>query len=221
MTPSPDTMTCYDIHTHHPVADTADCVAILNIIIGRDEKMPVHNQWHSVSIHPWYINNDKDLNKQLTRLEQAAGHPGVVAIGEAGLDHMADTPPALQEAAFTRQAALAEQLGKPLIIHCVKAWDKLIQNKRTIRPHVPWVIHGFRGNRLLAEQLLRQDFFLSFGEHFNPQSVQAAWPDKLFAETDESHIGIRAVYTQMATALNISPETFATTLESNVHGVFL
>ena len=220
-TPSLEAMTCYDIHTHHPAADTPDCLAILNIIIGRDEETPASNQWHSVGIHPWYIYNGIDLDRQLTRVEQAAKHPGVVAIGEAGLDHMADTPPALQEETFIRQAALAEQLGKPLIIHCVKAWDELIQNKKTIRPHVPWVIHGFRGNGLLAEQLLRQDFFLSFGEHFNPQALQAAWPGKLFAETDESPIGIRAVYAQLAMALNQSPEAFATTLESNVHGVFL
>ena len=214
-------MTCYDIHTHHPISTTQDCVAILNIIVGRDEENPIPGQWCSVGVHPWYIHNGKAMDRQLISLEQAAKHHRVVAIGEAGLDRLASIPPTLQEEAFTRQAALAEQLGKPLIIHCVKAWDELIRHKKTIRPHVPWVIHGFRGNRLLAEQLLRQDFFLSFGEHFNPQALQAAWPDKLFAETDESSIGIRAVYRQLATALNQSPEAFATTLESNVHGVFL
>ena len=114
---------------------------------------------------------------------------------------------------------MAEECAKPLIIHCVKAWQEIIAAKKRIRPHVPWIIHGFRGNGELAVQLVNQGFYLSFGEYFNVEALQAVWPDRLLVETDDKQIDIRLVYTKLAEALSVDMELFTHQIEENIIGV--
>lgn len=210
-------MIYYDIHTHQPAVDPED-VAIVNRIIGKDqEEISFPGQWCSVGIHPWYINN---VQEQLSRLESVALSPSVVAIGEAGLDKLTETSLKIQQEVFLEQAALAERVGKPLVIHCVKAWSELVAARKSVKPHIPWVIHGFRGNAELALQLTRQGFYLSFGEYFNLQALQVARDGCLFAETDEKGGDIHSVYRRIASSLQISLEELAAILEKNVQNVF-
>ena len=70
---------------------------------------------------------------------------------------------------------------------------------------MPWIIHGFRGNAILATQLLSAELYLSFGLHYNVEALKAAW-DKghLFTETDNADIDIREVCSSIADNLNIS-----------------
>ena len=85
-------------------------------------------------------------------LEELVRHPQVLAVGEAGLDKLADAPMDLQVEVFRCQACLAEEVGKPLVIHLVKAVDELLKVKRDLRPSNPWIIHGFRGKAALVEE---------------------------------------------------------------------
>lgn len=214
-------MTYYNIHTHHPAPDPAGSVEIVNRIIGKEADGAAFSEgWYSVGIHPWYISDGDALRRQFDCLESAATHPRVVAIGEAGIDRVTGASPSVQSEVFARQAALAEKTGKPLIIHCVKAWEELLRQKKEVRPHVPWVVHGFRGNGQLAEQLLRQGFYLSFGVHFNRQALHAAWQGRMSLETDDTEVSVCSLYESAATALGVSLEAFATALEKNVRDVF-
>lgn len=146
--------------------------------------------------------------------------PAVVALGEAGLDKQINTPVSLQIELFTEQVKLSEEFKKPLIIHCVKAWDELLAVKKENNPEMIWVIHGFRGNGILAKQLIRKGFRLSFGPKFNPEALRVAWPDYLLAETDEATISIEEVYINIAQTLNIPIDLLALTLRKNVKEVF-
>ena len=172
--------------------------------------------FHSVGIHPWYI---YDVEEQLTDLKRQAMLPGVVAIGETGLDKLVEASLECQQEIFKVSAAFAENLGIFLIIHCVKAWDELIALKKELKPRMPWVIHGFRGNAVLARQLIRQGFYLSFGEHFHPEAVHEAWPGYLFAETDDREIDIRTVYRNLSASLNLRLEQFAGQIAENVRDI--
>ena len=145
--------------------------------------------------------------------------PNVVAIGETGLDKGAEAPLDCQREIFRASASLAENAGVFLIIHCVKAWDELIASKKELKPRVPWIIHGFRGNATLAGQLIRQGFYLSFGEYFNPGAVREAWPGRLFAETDDREIDIRTVYRNLSVSLNLRLEQFAGQIAENVRDI--
>ncbi len=211
-------MLFYDIHTHQPSIHAED-KSIINRIIGKEEAISYPpEQWLSVGVHPWYIYNN--VKEQLSELESMLQSPSVLAIGEAGLDKTTDTPLPLQQAIFTEQAAMAEHYGKPLIIHCVKAWSELIANKRAIHPRMPWIIHGFRGNGELAKQLIQQGFYLSFSASFNPQAVHVAYPERLLIETDDKAIDIRTVYQNIAEIVAISLDELTDTVEKSVQNVF-
>lgn len=137
-----------------------------------------------------------------------ATQPAVVAIGETGLDKITAGSPETfkrQQELFTQHIRLSEETGKPLIIHCVKAWDELLHIRKATHPAVPWIIHGFRGKELLATQLLDAGLYLSFGSFYNPEALKAAWKrHHLLIETDDKQTNIREVYQQIASELKIT-----------------
>lgn len=213
--PVPEKMRFYNIHTHHPAEDPS-VIEIVNEII-KEQPNKLETPYRSYGIHPWYINN---VEQQMEQLQQLVSLPETVAIGEAGLDKLAETDFVVQQKVFKAQAVLAESVQKPLIIHCVKAWPELLAMKKEIKPSVPWIIHGFRGKPELAEQLIEQGFYLSFGAQFNPAALQQAWPEHLLAETDETETPIQQVYQQMADSLALPLEVVASKLAENTTSVF-
>ena len=206
-------MVYYDIHTHRLPVHPED-VAVVNRIVPVPDTGT--GRYRSVGIHPWHIYS---VEEQLAELERQAAFPNVVAIGETGLDKGAEAPMDRQQEIFKASVSLAENAGIFLIIHCVKAWDELIALKKGLKPRVPWIIHGFRGNATLAGQLIRQGFYLSFGERFNPDAVREAWPGRLFAETDDREIDIRTVYRNLSASLDLPLEQFATQIARNAHDI--
>ncbi|KKB57597.1 TatD family hydrolase [Parabacteroides gordonii] len=209
-------MIYYDIHTHQPSVHPED-IAIVNTIIREECDLSMPAQWCSAGIHPWYIYN---VDKQISCLESVASSSAIVAIGEAGLDKLVKTPLDIQKNVFLRQAVLAEKLKKPLIIHCVKAWGELIAVRKIVKPHIPWIIHGFRGNGELAQQLILQGFYLSFGEHFQISSLRRAWPERLLIETDESSCSIQDIYQRLASGLQISVNELGNQVNQTVGRLF-
>ncbi len=165
---------------------------------------------YSAGVHPWYVDD-----RQWEVLKKRVLHPRIVLVGEAGLDRLALTPSGIQEDFFIRQIELSEETGKPLIIHCVKAWDELLRIRRIIRPVMPWIIHGFRGKKQLAEQLLGAGLYLSFGVRYNPEALHSAWEaGRFLLETDESPVLIHTLYRQVAEELQITDALLGQTIES-------
>lgn len=158
----------------------------------------------SVGLHPWHVGTDWE--EQLRMLGEVAGKKRVMLIGETGLDKLCKTDFALQQTIFLRQIELAEEVQKPLIIHCVKAWPELIAIRKKVLPSVPWVIHGFRGKPELASQLLELGLYLSFGEKFNVDSLRITPLEKLCTETDESKLSIEDICFRIAEVKGISVE---------------
>ena len=125
----------FDIHTHHMGGDGFR-------IVNRppDDFMPCQEQWYSVGVHPWALQQGEVRQETWEKLREAAVHPQVLAVGEAGLDRLVQVPMKLQEAVFARQAELAGEAGKPLIVHLVRAVDELLRLKKALKPGVPWII---------------------------------------------------------------------------------
>jgi TatD DNase family protein len=185
-----------DIHTHKSVK--AGSLAIRNLtfeeagaILGSAEK-----GYFSVGIHPWYI--DEFSNEKMYLLEEWVADVRVLAIGECGLDKNSRVSLENQIAFFKMQIYLSEQLQKPLIIHCVGCFNELFELKKKLQPQQLWVIHGFRGKPELAKQAIQIGCALSYGAHFNLQSVGVTPLDKLFVETDESLFSIDEIYSKIA-----------------------
>ena len=116
-----------DIHTHHKEGIPGE--NILNVEPGLFG--PAEGCYYSIGIHPWKVLETEP--EDWKRLEDAAGHPSVLAIGEAGLDKLASADILLQKEVLIRQILLSESVGKPLVIHCVKAFNELIELKKRNR----------------------------------------------------------------------------------------
>ena len=121
----------------------------------------------------------------------------------------------LQRELFRAHALLAEREQKPLIIHCVKAFDDILAMRKEITPGQAWIIHGFRGKPQLAEQLTKAGMFLSLGEHFNTESAKTIPAGRLFIESDESTLTIGEIYSRIASARGTCIDELAAQTYSN------
>ncbi|MBP1612850.1 MAG: TatD-related DNase [Bacteroidetes bacterium] len=208
-------MQLLDIHTHHlPLRPEQ---AILNY---SSEMLSVEFLTYcSVGIHPWHLTTD-NFQEKWDWLVLATHYPNVLAIGEAGLDKAIDVPFDLQMDAFKRQIELSEVMELPLIIHCVRAANEIVELKKKVQPHMPWIIHGFRGKKEQALQYIRHGIFLSFGEKYQEEALRAVPVDRLFLETDESAIEINLLYEQAATTRSLSVESLTMQIQQNINEVF-
>ena len=206
-----------DIHTHR--RPQVPGTAIVNCF--PESFVPQTEGWYSVGIHPWYIASfAASLNDSKARFEELLDHPQELAVGEAGLDKLAEAPLTLQIEVFEYQARLAEEANKPLIIHLVKAVDELLKLKQKIQPVKPWIIHGFRGKAALAEEYLRHGFYLSFGEKYQEEALCIMPSERLFIETDESTVSVDTLYERAAILRKTPLEELRRTIRKNVSEIF-
>lgn len=206
-----------DIHTHRPFLSKAD-IAVCQTPSPTDrlsDEDTAGAVFVSCGIHPWDVSPDgweqqlQTLRADIAACKQRGQH--VAAIGECGLDTMRGPAPDTQQQCFEAQLRIAAEMRLPVIIHIVKAFDRLMAVKdlmdRSGATPPAWIIHGFRGKPQQALQLMRHGFDLSFGPHFNPDSLREAWfQRRMWLETDDSGLPIQEVYLRAATALSLSPE---------------
>ncbi|MFI5272058.1 MAG: TatD family hydrolase [Ktedonobacterales bacterium] len=128
--------------------------------------------------------------------EQLARAPGVVAIGEIGLDFYRDLSPRdLQRAALVAQLDLARALDLPIILHNRESHAEMIAMLRAHGQGLRGVFHCFTGDQQMARDALDLGFYLSFaGPVTFPKNVElaevAAWAplDRLLVETDSPYL---------------------------------
>lgn len=198
-----------DIHTH-TVKQSKDITAIQslsvteNIFLAMPKIKPI-----SLGIHPWY-GNLPELQTHMKYLEVLAKQQNVKLIGECGLDKLRGVTLNEQLEILRQQVQLAAQLNKPLILHCVKAFDELIALKKQLEPSVPMIIHGFDKKPELALQLIHNGFLLSFGsgliKHPSTALTFQQTNDMFFLETDDSNLSIEEIYQKAAELKKISIE---------------
>lgn len=184
-----------DIHTHND-SKIKGVTSILNI--SPEDTAPEHT-FFSKSIHPWHIDKES-IEKQFIWLQEDVQNPLYLAIGECGLDKKSKTDFELQQKVFEKQLIIADRLSKPVIIHCVGAFQELIALKKKLQIEIPLIIHGFSKGLQLAKDLIRHGFFLAFGTKIirseNLQHVLSnVSKDFLLLETDHHPlITIQEVY---------------------------
>ena len=199
-----------DFHTHRLDARGA--------LISVDPRQfdPQAGRWYSVGYHPW---NDVDrlMPNDWALLEQCARHPQVLAIGETGMDTLRGCDIDIQAAAFLRHLQLAHTVGKPVVAHCVRTAQRLLDVRRQAGlTAVPLAIHGMRSNQRVARLLLDGGCYLSYGPRFNPDALAATPLDRLLIETDDNPTPIDEVATLVAQALHLSPQQVKDTAIANL-----
>lgn len=197
-------MTICDIHTHRLAS---------NAIVAVEPGTELCDGYiYSMGVHPWHIRETSDTDI----LERLCTDPRVVAIGECGLDRMIDAPLDVQERVFARHIEISETLGKPMIIHCVRAFDRLLAMHCNAAPRQPWIIHGFRQKPEFAAQLLEKGICLSLGPRFNAATAQIIPDDMLFIETDDDpHATIEDVARAVGDARNTTERQIFDITEKN------
>lgn len=180
-----------DFHTHNLSAPAA--TAIINVprewLLCPDAAAFRTGCLYSVGIHPWWTADVEELDVLKAGAERFLGREDVVTVGECGIDRLRGANLEIQEDVFRWHIALAAApvRPRPLVIHCVRAYDVLLRlRKQTLSLAASlWVIHGFRGRPALARQLLDAGFSLSFGRHYNAESYELTPPYRRFRETDD------------------------------------
>jgi TatD DNase family protein len=209
-----------NLHTHQ-FTDRHDIFEVVN---QYPHEFDVAIPHYSIGIHPWYIVEDR-LSEDLAILESKLEFENCLAVGECGLDKRIEVPLTLQTQVFEKQLLLAEQYKKPVILHCVAAFQEVIEIKNALKITVPMIVHGFSKNQETAKQLLDNGFYVSFGKYLlrNPElaSVFKSVPnDRFFLETDTVEESIRDLYKLAAQYKNIEIEILKDTLHENFNSVF-
>lgn len=210
----------YNVHTHHHPEDK-DMVYIENRYKNFDTD--ITGQKVSMGLHPWYLEAEK-LEQQFAGLENNSLKPGVLAIGECGLDKLTATDWNLQLNAFRRQIILADQLGKPLIIHCVKAFSEVLAELKQVK--VPVIFHGINNKSSVVQPVIDGGHYLSFGKSllsYNEiilDTFRITPLEQVFLETDDTDIDIREIYKSAAKIKNITEKEIVLQLEKNFLNVF-
>jgi TatD DNase family protein len=220
--PQPDDY--IDMHTHG--GKPAAGVFIIECLMAHEEKLPedVSGVAYTYGIHPWFLNEDNH-KKFIGSVEKAAGLPNMIAIGEAGFDKLRGPSPDLQRKVFEEQVAIAEAHRKPVIIHCVRAWDELLASRKKLKPETPWMVHGFRGNAELAKQLLSKGMYLSFWFDFvlrkeSSDLLKQLPKGMIFLETDGADVDIRTIYEKVAIDLDRSVDDLKGIIHKNFNDFF-
>lgn len=131
-----------------------DWQAALDVCAGRE------NLRCAVGVHPNYCHEVDPA--ELPRLREIQGDPRVVALGEMGLDyHYNFADRARQRMFFETQLALADELRRPVVIHCREAVDDTLAVLSEF-PNVPAVFHCFTGTLPEAEKILERGCLLGF-----------------------------------------------------------
>ena len=198
-----------DLHTHS-LQQEKNCIRIVNSC----DTIPTDNTYLSAGLHPWELTTE--WKEKFATIKTAATQPHIVAIGECGIDKVkspADSE--TQKEALTAHALLAEERGKPLILHCVKGAEEIIALHKKIAPQQAWIIHGFRGKPEQAAQLLREGLYLSYGEKFNTHSLKATPLNRLFIESDTSTTPIKDIYSTIAQERGTSIEELTKAIHQN------
>ena len=171
----------------------------------------------TVGIHPWHA-TDGDISA----IEFAA--VAADAIGEIGLDFACDVPHEEQIAIFRAQLAIAERLEKPVVLHCVKAFEEVMRILRNYSLKAV-IFHGFIGSVEQAQRAVAQGHYLSFGERTfrSPKTIEALRSiplSHLFVESDESTTPIEEIYARIAELRGLPVAELTATTEENFALIF-
>jgi TatD DNase family protein len=180
---------CVDSHAHleivtntepdHPeikrILDEASSVGIDRIVqVGYSAEQ---SQWSvrcaekwntqvlaAVALHPNEAPVVEDLEKDLSIINELAGHPRVRAIGETGLDFFR-TEPALQDKqkySFKKHIEIAKIHKKALVIHDRDAHRAVLDTLDEVGAPDITIFHCYSGDTQMAKECIEKGYVLSF-----------------------------------------------------------
>ena len=170
----------YDSHCHlEAVKNNLQQIkiAIPGIILADIPKLLEYRSQNQLAkigfgIHPWFIAPQEDHTLLYQELKQAIINHQPNFIGETGLDK--------NKPHFTYQLQmlsihleLAQEFDLPVILHCVRAYNELLE-LLTKYPKLRGVVHAYNSNNEMARQLARKNMYLGIGSIILNENSQLA-----------------------------------------------
>ena len=212
------------INTHsHKIDNEADCITIYNYCVGE-----LNNNYNlfSAGIHPWFIKKDK-IEEQFAELKIISRQKNCLAIGECGLDKIKGAEHKLQEQVFIKQIQLAKDFNKPLIIHNVQFFQRILEICAQQKFSGKLIFHGFNSKIQNSEKIFsNQSIYFSFGKSILNQNSNATQlikqlqKTKFLLETDDADFSIQEIYNKTAQLLSINLNELMLQMNQNFNFVF-
>jgi TatD DNase family protein len=190
-----------DTHAHldgcdappEEVAEEAAAAGVRRILtIGREQAVEIAERvdgvWAVVGWHP----HEADAAR-VEELGPLLDHPRVCALGECGLDFFRDNAPRdVQRRVFAAQIELANDTGKPLVIHTRDADEETFPMLERARVDV--VLHCFSSPERVQEAAER-GYYCSFAGNVTYPAAEALREaarrvpaERILAETDSPYL---------------------------------
>ncbi|MEK7566076.1 MAG: TatD family hydrolase, partial [Patescibacteria group bacterium] len=210
---------------------------------------PIHT--NGVYLDPQEIDGENGFNSRSEDFDyefykNLALNEKVVAIGECGLDYYRIENNELeiknkQREIFINHIKLADELKKPLMIHCRQAFPDLISvliTSSQLLNFTPGIIHFFTGTIDDAKELLEMGFYFTFGGliTYNRQFdeiIKFIPLEKILLETDAPYVApepyrgrrneptyIKETAQKMAELKNASLEEISGQITQNAFKIF-
>jgi TatD DNase family protein len=199
----------------------------------------------SLGLHPWYV---KERSSAWLPSLQNELRSAKCAVGEIGLDRwMEEFDSASQEEVFVQQLELASTANRPVSIHCLNAWGRLLEILTAHkRPSTGFLLHSYGGPAEMVRSFAELGAYFSVSGYFaharkakQRQVFRHVPSDRLLIETDAPDMAlpaeiqefsispqmnhpanIRAVYKFAADMLNKPLGGLATEVEANFKRLF-
>ncbi len=147
-----------------------------------------------VGVHPNYC-RDVDVPGAIAGLRELAQDRLVLALGEMGLDYFhKDASPDRQAEMFRAQLRLAQEAGKPVVIHCREAIDEALLILEEFAS-IPALFHCFTGTSEQAARITDAGHLLGFTGAITykrndelRRAVRQTSLDRMVVETDAPYL---------------------------------
>ncbi|OGW81506.1 MAG: hypothetical protein A2Z83_06200 [Omnitrophica bacterium GWA2_52_8] len=152
------------------------------------------NVYATAGIHPHEAGTASAAD--LKAIEDLLKDPKVVALGEIGLDFFRDhSSVESQERVFELLLDIYERSGKPLVIHCRDAFDRLHEMLAARKKNYRGVMHCFSGDAAVMQRFVALGFHISFAGPLTykkndglREACRTCPKDRLLLETDAPYL---------------------------------
>jgi len=154
------------------------------------------NVFASVGIHP-NTSISSDMTVDVQTLTALADDPNIIAIGETGLDYFRSQGDLTwQHQRFRTHIQAAQEIGKPLIIHCRDAAEDTLRILREENAaQVGGIMHCFVEDWDVAQQAMDMGFYISFSGIVTFKNAKALQTiakqvplERILVETDSPYL---------------------------------
>jgi TatD DNase family protein len=194
------------------------------------------NVYSSAGIHPH--NAGTYTAAHLEALAELSESPGIVALGEVGLDYYrGDWSQEIQRALFEDAISLANDTRLPLIIHSREAFADTMAILP--RARVPVVLHCFEGGEREAREAVERGYYVGLAGNVTYKDSRTAEvleildPERILVETDAPYLSPQAVRSKrnepkyvihtarfVAERIGVGEEEFGALISRNARNVF-